>query len=151
MAKIKIGDIYEIKTKKGKGYFQLVSSDKLEGELIRVFYKLFDKEEPSLQSLIKGEYYLIGFPLKYALKQDIVKFVRNIELPPDFKIPRYMRTKHKIGDEFLGWYIVDRETLKLNFVEQLDENQKKLSPHGIVNDTYLIERFEEDWRLEDWL
>ena len=150
MARIKLGDIYEINTKKGRGFFQLIFSDKTEGELIKVFYELSDNT-PSLDKLINGDYYFIGFPLKYALKRNLVKHVGNISLPEDFKTPRYFRQMHKIGETLLGWNIVDNKTLKLTFVETLNEEQKELSPHGIVNDTYLIECFEEGWRLENWV
>lgn len=149
MARIKIGDIYKIDTAKGKGYFQLVFSDKAEGELIKVFYKLHNND-PAFDEVVNGDYYFIGFPLKYALKRDVVEHVGHISLPSNFKIPRYFREIHWYGDNQRGWNIVDNKTFKLTFVETLNEEQKKLSPHGIVNDTYLRERFEEDWRLENW-
>lgn len=145
-----MGDIYQINTAKGKGYFQLVFSDKTEGELIKVFYELHDGI-PSFDKIVNEDYYFIGFPLKYALKRGLIKHVGHVPLPSNFKIPRYFREMHRYGNNQLGWNIVDNKTLKLNFVESLNEEQKKLSPHGIVNDTYLIERFEEGWRLENWI
>jgi len=37
----------------------------------------------------------------------------------------------------LGWHIVDTLTLKRQFVTDLYEEQKQLSPWGIWNDTFL--------------
>jgi hypothetical protein len=40
--------------------------------------------------------------------------------------------------------------LKRELKKVLDEKDLKLSPHGIWNDTLIIERLEENWRLENW-
>ncbi|WP_299097163.1 hypothetical protein [Winogradskyella sp.] len=147
----KIGDVFMIKINKGYGCFQLVSSNKFEGELIKVFYKIYDIEPISIEEIVSNDFYFVGFPLKYALKRNLVTQIGNSSLPKDFILPKYMREKHVIGGNHLGWYIVNRDTLQRTFVEKLKIEQRKLSPHGIINDTYLIERFEEDWRLEEWI
>lgn len=149
--RIKIGDVFEIKTNKGYGYFQLINSDRLEGELIKVFYELHNAPTNSIGDIIKDDFYFVGFPLKYALKRKLVSYIGNKALPKDFKLPTKMREKHVIGNNHLGWYIVERDTLKRTFVEKLSDEQKGLSPLGIINDTYLIERFDEGWRLENWI
>ncbi|HHC80787.1 MAG TPA: hypothetical protein ENK46_12950 [Flavobacteriia bacterium] len=149
MAKLNLGDIFEIDTKKGKGYFKLVGFDKHHGELIKVYYRLY-QDVPPLNELENGSYY-IYFPLKYALRQKLVKHVGNIVVSSQFIKPQYCREKHIIGREFLGWFIVDMRTMKMKLVKELNKEQKKLSPCGIINDTLLKKRLEQGWRLENWV
>ena len=151
MARVKLGDIFELETKKGKAYFQCVHIDKLEGELIKVLNKTYTERPEEITSVLKvDDQYFVGFPLKFALKQKLVECVGNQPLEKGFEKPRYMRSKHMIGKEFKGWYIIDTITEKREFVEQLTEEQRKLSPFGLVNDTYLKERIEEGWNLQNW-
>lgn len=152
MISVKLGDIFEIATSKGKAYFQCVHSDKLEGELIKVFNHIFEARPKEIEEILKVEdYYYVGFPLKYALKQKIVEHVGIVPIPKGFKKPRYTRSKHMIRGEFKGWHITDSETEKMVLVQELTEEQRQLSPSGIVNDTYLIERLEEGWTLDKWM
>ena len=151
MSKIKLGDIFEIETKKGKAYFQCVHSHKVRGELIKVFNCLYEEQPPKIESvLLIKDFYYIGFPLIFAYKKNIVKKVGNIPLSNDFIYPKYMRDKHIVRGEFIGWHIIDTETLHNQLVKELTEEQKQLSPFGIVNDTYLKERLEEGWTLSKW-
>lgn len=150
MAKrLKIGDIFQISTKKGAAYFQCVHSDKLEGEIIKVFYKLWNKQVNDIEDVLKEDYFFVGFPLKYAIRQGIVSYMDNVKID-EFEKPKFMRSLHQIGEEKLGWHIVNTKTLKRKFVEELNSEQKKLSPWGIWNDTLLKENLENGWRLVNW-
>lgn len=152
MPKLKLGDIFEIKTQKGNGYFQCVYSAKSNGELIKVFYKLHRQRPANLEDIVyDDDFYYIGFPLKFALKRKLVELVGHIFVEKDFEKPQYARSPHVIRGEFQGWHIIDTTTLKRTLVPKLTEEQKRLSPHGIVNDIYIKDRFEEGWRLESWL
>ena len=149
MKSIKVGDVFEIETNRGKGYFQLVEIDKSNGDLIKVFYELHSNTPDKFSNLIESdEYYFIRFPTKPALRRKLIKRVDNLD-PNPFKVPRYTRSKRKVKDE-TGWYIVDTKTMNRTFVGVLSEEQKKLSPSGIVNDTWIIDRFNEGWNLENW-
>ena len=151
MSKIELGDIFEIKTSKGKAYFQCVKIDKVKGDLINVFNKLYDERPSSIEKVTNVlDHYFIGFPLSAAYKRKLVEKVGNISLPNDFELPAYARDKHVIRGEFLGWHIVDVNTLKRQFVEKLSIEQKNLSPWGIWNDTLLKEQLERGWNLENW-
>jgi len=151
MSKIELGDVFEINTNKGKAYFQCVKIDKVRGDLINVFNKLYNERPPSIDKVINvKDHYFIGFPLSAAYKRKLVEKVGNIPLPNDFELPKYMRDKHVIRREFLGWHIVDVSTLKRQFVEELSPEQKQLSPIGIYNDTLLKEMLERGWNLENW-
>ncbi|NAS14136.1 hypothetical protein [Poritiphilus flavus] len=148
--KINLGDIFKIQTKKGYAFMQCVHSDKLEGEIIKVFYKIWDNSEQTIDDILKSDFFLVGFPLKYALKQGIVALVGNSDIG-FFEKPKFMRSPHQIGEEKLGWHIIDTATMKRKLVKTLNDEQKKLSPWGIWNDTLLIENLDSGWRLEEWI
>lgn len=150
MARIKIGDIFEIATPRGKAYLHYVHQDSVTGELIRVLQGLYSERPSNLDKLAASkERYMISFPLKLATKQKLVELVGNYPLL-NFSKPELMRTEHIIRGEFLGWHLVDTETWQRQLVKTLSSEQKKLSPWGIWNVTLLIENLVNDWSLEKW-
>jgi hypothetical protein len=151
MGKINIGDVYEIETKKGKAYFQYCYMDNSKIEQIKVFNEIYKERPSELDEIIKNKAsYFIGFPLGAAYRKKIVEFVGNKALPESFVRPIIRRSVHKIRGEFLGWFIINSETLQRELVKELNDDQKKLSPDGVCNDTFLIERLENGWSLENW-
>lgn len=153
LSRIKFGDIFEIKTSKGFGYFQYINETPNRGEVIRVFGGIFfNKEDANLESLInKKELYFLHFPLKAAIKKKCVRPVGNFNIPSEVVVPRYYRTKEMVKGEFLGWYIVDRETWKRRLTQELSNEELLMSPWGSWNDTLLAERIASGWTLEDWI
>jgi len=151
MSKIELGDIFEINTNKGKAYFQCVKIDKVRGELINVFNKLYNERPLSIDNVMNvKDHYFIGFPLSAGYNRKLIEKVGSIPLPDYFELPKYMRDKHVIKGELLGWHIVDVGTLRRQFVEKLSPEQKQLSPIGVYNDTLLKEMLERGWNLENW-
>jgi hypothetical protein len=151
MRAIIIGDVFEIATHKGKGYFQYVFENKSIGQLTRVLPGLF-REKPEIEKLVSAEeLFLIHFPVKAAFRRKIISFVGNFAVPPDFKLPMFFRDDVRDGDgNLLYWHIVDYKTWKNKRVDGLTDEQKKLSPWGIWNDTLLIKRLEQGWTLDNW-
>ncbi|MCG9968492.1 hypothetical protein L9W92_10555 [Pelotomaculum terephthalicicum JT] len=152
MKKIQIGDVFEIATSKGKGYFQYIYSNKTIGELIRILPGLYlDKPRNMIAIAAAKEVYFVHFPLKAAFKKGIVQFIGNYSLPQDLELPRQMRSKNvdKNGN-LICWYIVEYDTWRRVIIKELTKDQKKLSPWGIWNDTLLIERLAEGWTPEEW-
>lgn len=152
MRRIKIGDVFEIKTSEGKGYLQYVFANKTIGELIRVFPQQYSEDFGEVSSVIKSEdYYFVYFPLKAALKQELVQFVHNFSIPSEVKLPDQMRARNVDKDgNFVSWQIVDYSTWQRTNVKELSPSDKKLSPWGTWNDTLLVERIEEGWKPEKW-
>lgn len=151
MLKVELGDIFEIKTSKGNAYFQCVKLDKFKGDLIKVFNKLYNGRPSSIETVTNvTDFYFVGFVLSAAYKKRLVEKVGNIPLPNGFQLPQYMRDKHIVRGELLGWHIVEANTLKRQFVEKLSSEQKTYSPIGIYNDTLLREMLERGWNLENW-
>lgn len=150
---IKFGDIFEINTKIGFAYFQCVEeSISTESELIRILPGTYLNElDIDFNELIqKQEVYFIQFPLKYAMKKKIVRKIGNYIVPKTVVVPTSCRSKHLVRGEFLGWHIVDRKTLRMQLIKELSEEQLKLSPCGMWNDTLIIERIENGWTLDNW-
>ena len=149
MARIKIGDIFEIETSKGKAYLHYIFKDDTNGDLVRVLSGLYSNLPDDLEDIAsKDEDFIVFFPLSAANRKKIVEKVGHYR--NDFKRPEYMRTEHYVRGEFLGWHIINTDTWQRKLVKELDDNQKKLSPWGIWNDTLLIERLEERWTLDNW-
>lgn len=149
MARIKLGDIFELETSRGKVYLHYVYKDKLMGALVRVLNGFYKETPRDFRDIVNhNEKFVTFFPLSSAVSQKIVKKVENI--PLIYHKPLLMRSKHVVKGDFLGWHIINTETLQRELVKNLDDNQLKLSPWGICNDTFLIERLEQDWSLENW-
>jgi len=151
MSKVELGDIFEISTSKGKAYFQCVKLDKIRGDLIKVFNKLYHAQPSSIETVTNvSDFYFVGFVLSAAYKKKLVEKVGHMSLPDDFQLPQYMRDKHVLRGEVLGWHIIDVNTLRRQFVETLSPEQRTFSPIGIYNDTLLREMLERGWSLENW-
>lgn len=149
MKRIKIGDIFELETSKGKCYLHYIYKDKLMGHLIRVLDGLHKNIPNDFSNIVnRPERYFTFFPLSAAVSQQIVKQVGNIPLV--YEKPKFMRSKHIVRDDFIGWHIVNTDTLHRELVKELNEAQLKLSPFGISNDTIIVERMEQGWTLENW-
>jgi len=150
MARIKIGDIFEINTPKGKAYLHYVYKDKVTGELIRVLQGLYGERPVNIPELAtSNERYIVSFPIAAATKQGIVEVVGHYSMV-GFEKPKLMRTEHNVRGKFLGWHLVDTETWQRKLVSTLSPEQKKLSPWGVWNDTLLIENLMNNWSLENW-
>lgn len=151
MKRLKAGDIIEIKTTKGYAYFQCMVVNKTEGDLIKVFNKVFTHQETDINTIISIEdTYFYRFPLSYALRRKLVTTIGFAEIPEDFEPPLFMKDKHIIRGEFLGWHIVNTKTLFNRLVTELSDEEKSLSEFGIVNDTYLIEKLDSGWTPRNW-
>lgn len=151
MRKIKVGDIFEISTSKGKSYLHYIYEDaKIGRELARVLPGLYSERPASFDILAASkERYMIFFPLSAANKRKIIEQVGYY--PADsFNKPKQMRTEYKIRGEFLGWHIIDTDTWQRELVKELTPEQKELSDWASWNDTLLIEKLVDDWSLEKW-
>jgi hypothetical protein len=153
MRKIQIGDVFEVFTSGGRGYFQYVYNNRTIGELIRILPGLYLEQPQDLLSIVmKKELYFIHFPLKAAYKQRLVRLIGNFSLPIELQLPKKMRDKYSDKNgKLICWHIVDYNTWKNESVKVLTEEQKKLSPWGTWNDTLLIQRLVEGWTLDKWI
>lgn len=149
--KIELGDIFEMLTSNGKKiYLQCVELPvdiKNDVEMVKIFYNLYDERPSDLSSIVEGDYFFNRFVVKAANRKKIIEKIGNVVLPENFETPKYYRTTNLADD---AWQIVDAKTLKRETVTDLSEEQKKLSPWGMMNDTLIIELLERGWKLENW-
>ncbi|GGD07817.1 hypothetical protein [Hyunsoonleella pacifica] len=151
MAKIQKGDVFSLETKIGYGFLQYVELAEKGIYYIRVLDHISDTRNISQIQVDKKERWYTEFVLSIALKRKIVAKVDNFKVPSFFRISPYARSKHVIPDKVSGWNIINRHTLKIIYKETLFIWDLKLSPFGIMNDTYIKEKLEEGWILEDWV
>lgn len=149
--KLKKGDVFRIKTKLGYGFLQYIETDDLGIEYVRVLEPISENGILSQREVECLERWCIGFPLKAAELRKIVEKVGNFDIPQSFINYEYARAEHNISGEKIGWHIVNKTSLKRELKPNLDAHDRKLSPHGIMNDTLIISMLEENWRLQDWV
>lgn len=149
-ARVNIGDIFEIVTPKGRAYLHCILLESINYELVRVLPGLYKERPVDLVSIAQQEeQFLLFFPVKAAYRLKIIEKVGYMSAD-DFGLPKYMREINVIREKFLGWHIVDTETMKRKAVKNLSDEQIRLSPWSIWNDTLLCERLAEGWSLENW-
>jgi len=149
--KIEVGDIFLLEAEGMYIYFQCVKeAPKGASELIRI-YKYEENMNERINEIVQNkEEFFIEFPLIHALRKKIISYVGHIALPQDYIAPKYFRSKHIVRGEFICWHIVDSITYKRESVQELSEEQVKLSPWGFWPDTLIVERLKNGWKLEDW-
>lgn len=144
------GDTYSIETKIGFGFLQYVETDSIGIDFVRVLCPINEDEQIDQSGVNQNERWNIGFPLKAAAKRKIISKVGNFEIPNTYFNSEYARSKHIVRSEFLGWHIIHKSSLKRELKKELHKDDLKLSPHGIMNDTLIIEYLEQNWKLENW-
>jgi hypothetical protein len=150
MAKIKLGDIFEIVTPIGKAYLHYIYKDQSIGDMIRVLPGIYSERPANFEQLAGSkERYMVFFPVLAANKRRIIEQVGHYSAT-GFTKPAYMRTEHTVRGEFLGWHIINTETWQRQLAKKLSPEQKELSPWGVWNDTLLIEMIVNNWSLQNW-
>lgn len=153
LSKVEYGDVFQISLTKGCGFVQCVKeAPKTDCEVIRVLPGIYDCYNVNISTIAEEkELFFIQLPIKYAIKQNLLKYVGKYPVPTNSTAPRYFRTEHVMGVEFVGWYIVDSETLKRKLVKKLSSEEIKLSEWDIIAIPDLVERIESGWRPEIWI
>ena len=148
--KIEKGEVFAIRTKLGYGFLQYVATGNLGMEIIRVLEPIKNTTQILLEEINMKERFSVQFVIKSALRKGLIERCGLFEIPLHYLAPSHARTQHIIRGEFLGWHIVDQQTMKRELKRELSPEDILLSPHGVPNDTLLIERLENNWRLEKW-
>jgi hypothetical protein len=137
MAKLKVGDVVEIKTGKGLAYAQYAHKHKQYGALLRVFGNFYSTRPDNFAELVKSKpAFMCFFPLSAAADQGIVSTF------PTFRAGVVDPVTRKVS----VWWLWDGE--KEWRVDELTVEQRRLSIRGVWNDTLLIERIESGWTPE---
>lgn len=149
-SRTKCGDVFEIKTARGFGYFQLSNKHPEYGQLVRVLPGVYPERPADLERLVgEKEVFFIFFPATAAASKGLVEKVGDFAIPIWAQgIPLMRRPGARgPGGKVLSWFIVSDRGEKL--VKELDENQRQLSLAVIWNDTLLAERIASGWKPSD--
>ncbi|MFA6295295.1 MAG: hypothetical protein WC666_02625 [Candidatus Paceibacterota bacterium] len=144
--RVKIGDIIEIKTKKGLAYAQFSHRHAQYGALIRVLPGFFQETPINFTELASiKESFVTFFPLQAAVNRSIVHVVSNCKIPDFAKSFPLFRTgiEDSITRKVKVWWLWDG--INEWKIDKLTDEQYKLPLRGIWNDTLLIERIESGW------
>ena len=147
-----IGSVFAIKTSIGYGLFQVVQKNDVGIDVVRVLQSTIQNiEQFSPKLLQEHERYFIKFAVQSALNKKLITFIGEYPVPTSVKIPKKYRMLDYVPHKNIrNWYIVDAKTNNLKLVSSLNKKILSLSCDGIWNDTFLIERIEEGWTLENW-
>jgi len=148
--KVRLGDIIEFRTGKGFAYALYTHRHPRYGALLRVFDQLFPTRPVDLQSLLGHPVrFATFFPLQAATDKGIVGIVKNVPVPDHLKVfPLFRAGAVDPGTKKVSrWWLWDGEQEWQ--VGDLTPDQRKLPIRGVLNDTLLIKRIEEEWRPED--
>jgi hypothetical protein len=150
--KARVGDIVEIRTKKGFAYAQYTHKNQQYGYLLQVLPGFHHSPPIDFAPLANDDTTLLAFvPLQAALNRNIFEIVSNVKIP-DRKVPfPLFRAAGGAADKVTGklntWWLWNGERSWI--IGGLAPEQRKLPIEGVWNDTLLIERIESGWRPED--
>lgn len=148
--KITLGEVFAIQTKIGFGFLQYVGVDQFGCQIVRILESIKPIDEITRVEVEMPERFTVHFVAKAALTRKIISRAGAFGIPKEYIIPKKGREPYNIRGEFLGWHIVDLQTLKRELKQQLSSDDLKLPPAGHPNDTLLKEWLEKNWRPENW-
>ena len=150
MARINLGEIFEIKTAKGFAYLHYFYLDNDKIPWLRVLPGMYKDRPDNVEELAATkEKYILRFMIGVAYHRKYVE--KTGFFPADsFKKPQFMRSPESRGGDFLGWYIINTDTFFRNLFQELTSEQIQLSSWGIWSYPLLLDRLESNWSLEKW-
>lgn len=146
MARSKVGDIVEISTGRGLAYAHHTHRHTQYGSLLRVFSG-FDVERPVdiVSVAARPVQFSTFFPLNAALTRKIVEIAGHA--PVHSSLTQFPTFRSGVIDPRSGvvgnWWLWDGENEWCTGA--LTADQRQFPVLGIVNDTFLVERIEEEW------
>ena len=154
LPKVEYGEVFQVSLTNGYGFVQCVKeAAKTECEIIRVLPGIYgEKDIHIIEKIVETkELFFLQLPVKYAIKKKLLRPMGKFPVPIDSKAPRFFRTEHIIGTDFVCWHIVDSETLQIRSVKNLSPEEKKLSEWDIISIPDLVEKIETGWTPENWI
>jgi hypothetical protein len=144
MAKIRIGDVYEVQTAGGKAYLTFANRHKEFGELVRVSPTFVSAYAKNLCVTLREDEdsYYVFYPLALAVKHELVTYREHC--PSDHTAFPKMRIEvpQRLGDSL--WRVWDGESS--GQAAELSPALSRLSIQAIWNHAMLISKLESHWR-----
>jgi hypothetical protein len=154
MPRVKIGDIIEIKTKKGLFYAQYTHWHSEEGEIIQITKTSFDRRPTDLETILKCDIGIVTFlPIKAALREEEFQMVGNAPVPQDRQVFPIFRSPCQItpGRKVLSWLFWDGlQTWPKTPVTSLNDSERKLPIRISWCKVSLLERLESGLKPEQY-
>jgi hypothetical protein len=150
MRRPKLGDIVEIKTKRGLAYAQYTHENKIMGSLIRTIDGFHELRPQDIAAIAAGKTkFVTFFSLGAAVNRGIVEIVGNATIPEaDRNLPLFRGgTANPVTRKVANWWLWDGE--KSWPVGDITQEQRKLPLRGIWNNAYLVSRLESGWTPEN--
>jgi hypothetical protein len=147
-----VGDVVEIKTKRGYAYAQCVAKLPFFGNLIRVMPGLHKQKVTDLETMItKQEDYFTFFFWDKFLDRNVVYKVGRFEIPDCCVVPILFRggTKDPKTRKVAIWWLWDSNTNKEWRIDKLTKKQRELPIRSILNYIALINYLEMGWHPRD--
>jgi hypothetical protein len=156
MPRIAIGAVVEIQTSKGYAYALYSHKDEKpprRGALLRVLDRRFEVPQDDFGWISSGTpQFNTFFPLGAAVARGLVRIAWKVELPQWAKSFPLLRggAVNPATRKVDVWWLFDGE--KSTRVDEISDEQRKLSMAGTINYTLLRERIEQGYRPEmhDW-
>lgn len=149
MARLKIGDVVEVKTSRGFSYLHYTHKHRQYGTLLRAFAGFHETRPSVLTELVtRPSAFQCFFPLGAAVDKGIVSIVGNVEpSAAENNFPTFRAGVMNPATRTVEvWWLWDgQEEWK---VGDLTAEQRRLSIRGVWNDALLRERLESEWRPE---
>ena len=146
----RIGDVVEIKVKKGFAYAQLTHKHPRFGHLIRILPGVYPRRPVHLSDLVAAPHMFQTFYfLGSACTQRLVAIVDQFPIPdaatpfPTFRRGIENPTTGKVGDTWWLW-----DGMREWKVGVIDDVQRSYPILEIINHPLLVDRIEEQWRAE---
>lgn len=149
--KARFGDVFEVRTPRGRAYLQYTSNHPEYSDTVRVLPGLFDtRPSPeALASLVAQEGYFTFYRVALAVRHGLVEFIGSYPVPAGLEAPsRLLRAGFTApGGKVMAWIVEEgsRETL---LKRALTPEEKRLSRAQMWNHEYLVQRLAEQWRPE---
>lgn len=148
-AKAKVGEVIEIKTRKGLAYAQYTHESETDGSLIRVFEVLHARPLADLAEVVHSQVaFTTFFPVHAAIKQGLVRRVGQAEIAPENKKMPMFRwgIPHPVSKKVEQWYLWDGTDHRK--IDSLSKDQRKWPIREIMLMEGLTTAIEEGWRPE---
>jgi len=149
MVKAKIGDIIEIKCPNNLYYAQYTHKAPMDGDLIQITDKGFEKRPDSLEYILSCDIRIITFTgLSVLLQEEEFEVIGNAPAPDERKNMPVFRVAGHITKEGVvtGWKFWDGgDSWPEKYVKKLTKEQQKLPVREIWSIDVLLKRIESGW------
>jgi hypothetical protein len=149
--RIKLGDVFEVQTSKGYGYFQCIYSSQNMGECVRAFEEIYPGRINDLETLAAKPHMFITFvPLKYMLREKLAVYVLNAPIPANAqKLPLFRSGLPDADGHVRTWWLSNEMTGHATKYGPFTNEILALPRYSVWTPRLLILGIEQSYRVEN--